>query len=85
MEIFEDIRWDFQNNSFRSKSLSNRSKLTCISFSISRMTNRIVHHLFRRNKRRSLKTNKQHSQLTTNMDLYQYIPSDSELQQLLYT
>ncbi len=42
------------------------------------MPNRVARRLLRRNKRRSTK-----SQLTTNMDLYQYTPSDNELQQIL--
>ncbi|CAF0919935.1 unnamed protein product [Rotaria sordida] len=85
MELFEDVMREYQNNSLRSRPQSNKSKFTCFPFSVSRMTNRIVHHLFRRNKRRSFKTNKQYNQLTTNMDSYQYTPSNNELQQLLYT
>ncbi|CAF5220465.1 unnamed protein product, partial [Rotaria magnacalcarata] len=52
---------------------------------VSRMTNRVAFHLYRRTKRRFLKKNEQHSPLTPNMDSYQYTPSDSEIQKLFYT
>ncbi|CAF1253188.1 unnamed protein product [Adineta steineri] len=65
-------------------SLSNSLKLSCFPYSISRVANRVVHHLFRRNKRRSMRVNKKHDLLTNNMDSYHYSPSDNELQQLLY-
>lgn len=73
-------------------------------FKVPRMTTRFARYLFRRAKRRFVKSNfhfnpwlsllgfhifcignKQNSKLTTNMDSYQYTPSDNEIQQLLYS
>ncbi|CAF3720501.1 unnamed protein product [Rotaria socialis] len=85
MEIFVDEISNLpSSNSFQLKSSSQRSKLICFPFSVSRMTNRVALHLYRRTKRRFLKKNKQHSPLTPNMDSYRYTPSDNEIQKLLY-
>jgi len=53
-------------------------RLTFI-FKVTSVTSRVTRCLFRRNKRRSIR-----SPLTTNMDTYQCTPSDNQLDQLLY-
>ncbi|CAF0854646.1 unnamed protein product [Adineta ricciae] len=84
MNLFERAMPNLHEHSFRSITSTIKFRLSRFPTTVSRMTNRIVYQLLRRNTRRSTRAKRNSSELTTNMDSYQSTPSDNELQQLLY-